>query len=335
MPLWQAVVVAGGIVLLVISIAALPLSDWWVANAITNLRVQLTASGLVVLALGLVLRAPGTALIGAAAVLVNGLIVLNSLRPATAAPPAGAPGTLLRVMSHNLLYSSRDAAALFRQIDRIQPDVLLLQEVGRFWAGALQELRDRFPFGLELPRIDLSSHGHGVVLLSRHPILERDQRSLGAPTVRFAAARLAVGEQRLWVASMHAAKPNGPAALRLQQAQLDEVAAWINERDGPVVLGGDLNATACAPQIRRLLAATGLSLDQQASPSQAFVSTFPAVLPVLGLKLDHILVRGLTIRQARTLPPGGSDHRPVVAEIALPADTPTRRVEQPSAAEVR
>jgi vancomycin resistance protein VanJ len=104
----------------------------------------------------------------------------------------------------------------------------------------------------------------------------------------------------------------------LQQRQLEQLAAWVNAREGPVLLGGDLNATSYAPQVRRLLADTGLALDQQASPSQAFAGTFPASLRMLGLKIDHILVRDITIRRAWTLPAPGSDHRAVVADVSLP-----------------
>jgi endonuclease/exonuclease/phosphatase (EEP) superfamily protein YafD len=314
----QVGLLGGGIVLLLVSMAAAPLATWWIANVITNFRLQLAASGLLLLVLGLLLRMPCVALIATAAVVFNGLLVLERLRPAAAAVGLPATGPVLRLMSLNLLYTSRHAEAVFRQVDRIQPDVLLLQEVGTFWAGAVSALRASFPHRVELPRVSSWPHAHGVLLLSRHPILEADQQTLGGPSIRLAAARLAIGDHALWVASVHAAKPNGRARLALQQSQLEQLAAWVDARAGPVLLGGDLNATPYAPQLGRLLAATGMTLDQQVSPAQAFTSTFPAALPVLGLKLDHILVRGMTIRRAWTLPPAGSDHRAVVADVALP-----------------
>lgn len=309
---------ASGITLLAVSLAATPLSGWWVANLLTNFRPQFALLGLVVLALGLAIRTSHVAAIGAAIVAVNAAVVAAGVWPASSAGASPRAGPVLRVMTLNLLFSNRNADAVFRYVDAVRPDVLLLQEVNAFWADALQRLRDRFPYRVELPRVDAAVTAHGVVLLSRYRILEHDQLLRAPRLAQFAAARIAVEGCSVWVGSVHLVKPTGPVRLALQQRQFEQLATWVNARDGPLVLGGDLNATSYSPQVQRFLAATGLQLDQQAKPSQAFAATYPAALPLLGLKLDHLLVRDVVMPRVWTASPFGSDHRAVVADVVLP-----------------
>jgi len=315
----QGGALGGGIALLLMSLLPSLLGAWWVANVLANLRLQLGVLGLVALLLGIGFQSILLTLLGVASVVLNGAIVLCALRPPRSVAQPLADGPVLRVMTLNLLRKNRDAETVFRQVDQVRPDILLLQEVGRRWASALEGLRAPYPHVLRLPCEGAPFGRHGPLVLSRHPIVGADPQMLGGPTVRFAAARLTIGDHTLWAASVHLTKPSDSAAFALQCRQLEELAAWVNGRQGPLLLGGDLNATSSAPRVVRMLAATGLTLDQHAVPSQAIAGTYPARLPLLGLKIDHILVRGMSVTRAWTLPPTSSDHRGVVAEVALPS----------------
>ncbi|MCU0878609.1 MAG: endonuclease/exonuclease/phosphatase family protein, partial [Pirellulaceae bacterium] len=82
----------------------------------------------------------------------------------------------------------------------------------------------------------------------------------------------------------------------------------------PLVLAGDLNLTEHSPYFRDLLRASGLADTRQGIGIQA--SWSPRV-PLLSLPLDHVLVsRELAVVSRRLGPPLGSDHRPVVVQLA-------------------
>jgi len=318
MELLQAGAISGGLVALLMSLLASLPCAWWVANVLANIRLQLGVLGIACLVLAIGLHNPLLALVGIAVVLLNGVAVVIALRSTRMGSRPDAGGRVLRVMSLNLWCKNRDSGAVLRQLEQVGADILLLQEVGRYWASALEGLGATYPHTLRLPCEGAPFGRHGPLLLSRHPILSADPQTLGGPTVRLAAARLAIGEDAVWIGSVHLIKPGDAAGFTSQCRQLEALAAWVNRRDGPILLGGDLNATATAPGFLRFLAATGLTLDQQAVPSQTLVGTYPACLRLLGVKIDHILVRGITVARAWTLPRCSSDHRGVVAEIVLP-----------------
>jgi vancomycin resistance protein VanJ len=86
------------------------------------------------------------------------------------------------------------------------------------------------------------------------------------------------------------------------------VAADRSER---VVLLGDLNG---ATQDRAFAALTGQMRSVQDVAGDGFGFTWPATFPVV--RIDQILVRGVTAERSWVLPANGSDHRPVAAGLS-------------------
>jgi endonuclease/exonuclease/phosphatase (EEP) superfamily protein YafD len=317
--LLQASVISLGVALILASVMPALLSSWWVANLLANLRLHLILLGGVMATSGLAMRSMPLIILGTSVVAVNALTMVASLPTSTQVSGAIASrGATLRVMTLNLLYSNRDLDALGRCLARVQPDLLLVQEVGRYWATALDDLDVRLPYRLGLLTAGSSDRNHGVMLLSRHPIIDAYQHPLDGVPDRLAAAMLDVDGRSVWAASVHTAKPTTPPGLARQQRQLEELAAWVMAHDGPLVLGGDLNTTLHSAHVQDFIGATGVQVDHRAHPWLGLVSsTFPAALPVLGLKIDHIMVRRLIFRDAWTVACPGSDHRAVVADLEL------------------
>lgn len=117
------------------------------------------------------------------------------------------------------------------------------------------------------------------------------------------------GEEVLLLCILHLA-----LSPRARRRQLDFVAEYIARYDHVIVMG-DLNCGANAPELRRFLARTGL-IDPI-----PHARTFPSWQPLR--KLDHILVsRGLETRQMQVYDFVCSDHLPIGIEIALPETLP-------------
>ncbi|BFO14982.1 hypothetical protein SHKM778_13700 [Streptomyces sp. KM77-8] len=77
-----------------------------------------------------------------------------------------------------------------------------------------------------------------------------------------------------------------------------------------MVLLGDLNGTM---DDRALDGVTSGLRSVQSEAGEGFGFTWPARFPVA--RIDHILVRGVTVASSRVLPATGSDHLPVAAGI--------------------
>ncbi|GGM37949.1 hypothetical protein GCM10007977_044310 [Dactylosporangium sucinum] len=247
-----------------------------------------------------------------------GLVLAAVVVPRTVPRPLPAGGQRLRVMTANVLWERGDMAALLEQAKTDDVDVLALQEANtsdleafdRAGADGLLPFRALHP----APR------GRGTALFSRHPLD-------GEPVVRrcpsgiqqVRATVLVPGAGPVVVESAHPCAPHSGGTGCWARDLADQPAAG----DGPLrVLLGDFNATLDHGPLRRLLR-RGYR-DAAAERGRGLVPTWPfAIVPrplhLLAVTLDHVLVdRRIGVRDVAVRPVPGSDHRAVVAELALP-----------------
>ncbi|NUW31563.1 endonuclease/exonuclease/phosphatase family protein [Nonomuraea sp. SMC257] len=231
--------------------------------------------------------------------------------------PRDAGGAGLRVLSANLLVGSADPAALVALVDRLRPDVLALQEL----TPAAQEGLERAGLSRALPYV-VARPGPGAdgsALYARHRLTP----AAGPPPSTFeqvAGVLELPGGTRVEVVSVH------PCAVHVSETR----PCWRQElealprADGTLrVLAGDFNATLDHLPLRRLLA-SGYR-DAADAAGRGLTPTWPARgwhgLP--GVAIDHVLVpERVSVRGYGVQAPVGSDHRPVLAELALPASWP-------------
>lgn len=150
---------------------------------------------------------------------------------------------------------------------------------------------------------------HGVVLLSRFPILSSAQTLLPKAVPEeeqrgLLEAVIDVDGVAVRVLTTHL-EP-GVTAARLLQAQA--VAAVVERSVEPVVLTGDLNATPDAPEITTL---TTLLADSHVGPAGF---TYPVEAPAV--RIDYVLADG-RFERSEVLSTASSDHVPVLARVLL------------------
>jgi endonuclease/exonuclease/phosphatase family metal-dependent hydrolase len=233
---------------------------------------------------------------------------------------------VLRVATFNIRRGADDGdrvrlRALARSCALLEADVLGLQEVvgGRrqSWyldqgAVVARRTRARHVSGPAVRRGRRRTYGNALVTRGRildHVVLdlprapEREPRSAIVARVRVSELELTVAVTHLqhWP-KRHRHRPHdAPDQLR---AVLDALAV----RPGPRLLLGDLNLEpeAATP----ILAAAGFTRAEHGP-------TFPAGIP--RATLDHVAVDGLVVRRAWVAARAPvSDHRAVVADLALP-----------------
>jgi endonuclease/exonuclease/phosphatase (EEP) superfamily protein YafD len=96
---------------------------------------------------------------------------------------------------------------------------------------------------------------------------------------------------------------------------LKELADVVAALEGPKILLGDLNATLWSPTFVDLLSA-GELVDSQ--PGQGYQPTWPDVLGISLIPIDHVLVSPDVAVLRRSVGPSiDSDHRPVIVEVGL------------------
>jgi len=238
----------------------------------------------------------------------------------------------LRVLSYNIhkciggLDRRYQPQRVAEVISKLEPDVLLLQEVDAHAArsngdrqvdvlGDLVGMRYRTWF----PNVDVRGGGHyGNAILSRYPLIESTNIDL---SIRFKKKRSVLHgvlrvrhdevDRTVHVFNMHLGLARFERRIQLRTF-LDSHPFATLHHDTPVVVGGDLNDVY--GRLGELLQPAGFKGVERRPP------TFPAWGPLR--PLDAIFVRGSVdfVKLARCesdLARRASDHRPLIADVRL------------------
>lgn len=298
----------------------------WALGLVSHFRPHLVAFGFVWTFLALFQRRPVAVAASAALMAINAAPIVPYVTKQPQAI-AAAPVSPLRVMTYNMHGRKTERAAFLDYVQSEQPDVVLLTEVppGYGWLadsiGA--DYRYRYDSQTGLP--------HDLILFSRWPIVDtRTDRSVarGFPVTSYDLCQEDKdGGACVRLVGLHAIAPFGARIAGLHDAQLAVAADQARAAPkGLVIVAGDLNTTPWAPSFRRLLADGGL---RDAALGRSITATWTSRQPIVGLAIDHVLASPqITVQRYEVGPDLGSDHLPVIAELAVPRP-PLATISQP------
>jgi endonuclease/exonuclease/phosphatase (EEP) superfamily protein YafD len=226
---------------------------------------------------------------------------------------AGAPH--LRVMSANLLVDNPRKDELVREILESEADVLLLQELSTEWREALlrSEVAVKYPHHVEKIR----DWPFGIGIYSRLPLEDANVVDVADFPMIHVAVR--VGGEVVHVYDVHTLTPRFPEWVAPWNEQLQAALTAAQSRQEAVIVAGDFNLTPHGAWYGRYRAA-GLR-EAHDERGRGLATTWPnGALSLPEVRLDHAFLRGdvvcTAIREGRG---AGSDHRPVIFDVALVA----------------
>lgn len=272
--------------------------------------------------------------------LLAALLSLSLFSPVASAAPASHPDVPLRVLNYNVhtgigADGALDLARTAAVIRDSRADVVGLEEVDVHW-DARSDFRDQardlarllhmrvfFAPIYDLPPLTEGAprRQYGVAVLSRFPFLRtenhwitrlstQEPNPVPAPAPGFAEAVVLARGVPVHVYTTHLDYRADPA---VRAAQVDDTLRILGDdpRGARQVLLGDLNAEHAAPELAPLW--TKLS-DAWTSAEPGF--TYPADVPAK--RIDFVTVStGIRVHGAQVVDTLASDHRPVVADLAL------------------
>lgn len=285
------------------------LANWWPALDIVNNGLPFLATGCLAL-LGLAFAARSRMLIGAAALLlaVCFAMLLTGLPGASPEAEAGSE-RFLRVATFNLWGRNGHVDRVIKFLDDIDADAVVLEEVRPHHSDLLAKLSARYPHRV--------GEQHGLVILSKHPILAdgRIDRAGRPPRMSLIIrwARLDVNGASVELAGVHLARPFYP---ELQQADILDLTKFAQSRSAPLILAGDFNMAPWTFKLKRFTEATGLGRFSTFQPTWPMHWLGLPLLPLI--PIDNVFASAHFASLGTTMGPRlGSDHRPVIADIAL------------------
>jgi endonuclease/exonuclease/phosphatase family metal-dependent hydrolase len=296
-PVW--IVWAAGVIATALGFTA----PWIFAFDLINAaRPLLAAIAAVLLCAALALRhAPLIRPTAALMLLQAGLLLLPWGRAAERAPdrpPA------LRLMTFDLGAGNDRFDDIADVILGAAPDIVLLQEVSCGAADRLiPKLRPAYPNAY------VSAEGcDGQAILAKRPWLSIGQLTTGTRRPLAASARFQWGDAAF---ALTGARLAGPFAPNEQAIEIEQLRAHLGRQGSAQIVAGALNVTPFTWKFAQLVNA---GFGQHAT----YLPTWPADWPQPAMLMDNVLsTTGIASVRIGTGAPAGSDHRPLIADIAF------------------
>lgn len=237
-------------------------------------------------------------------------------------PPAADHRQALKLFDANVYQNNPSMAGYAAQIRADHPDLVTLEEASPEDEGKLLRagVLARLPF-----RVVVADYGSRTFLIaSRYRLGTAQVEEVDhLPFLVLTSLALPGGPLPLWV--VHTTAPVGPS-WHNWSVELSRIAALVRtRRPTPLLMVGDFNATWGNRGFHQVLD-TGLT-DGAAARGRAWDMTWSQTLyplPPLA-RIDHVLTdSSAVVTRIRTAPGPGSDHREVVASVAVLAG-PARR----------
>jgi endonuclease/exonuclease/phosphatase (EEP) superfamily protein YafD len=251
-------------------------------------------------------------------------------------PGGGAP--TIRVMTCNVKYGRHDIKSLFADIDHYAPDVVLFQDAGGILEG---------PFRDYFRKWHLRSFAQ-YVIAARLPLGEAEVRQISFPGGKLPCLRCQILFEgaSITLYNVHFESPREglnafraarrqpwylpKAILRLdfnvedRLIQAGKICEFVRRESGAVIVAGDLNSPDSS-RVCATLRDAGLH-DAFAEGGRGYGYTYGHYLlqnrlpwlHVSWMRIDHIVMSSqLESRRCWTGTGKASDHRPVIADLAL------------------
>lgn len=238
--------------------------------------------------------------------------------------PVQTTGPSFKVMTFNILYKNEDPDAVAAEILALDADIVGLHELPYPMAQALEaRLGETYPY---------RAIGYFVGLFSRYPIAECEPfRPFHGTGMWAQECRIEIDGKAVTLFNVHlrsppfrGVRPFGlPLSIATQfvnqarDADLQSILNRMQKREGSILLIGDLNLTDRQLAYREL---TGYLQDahRESGWGMGFsYSRLPGILPALW-RIDYVFHSAdMVALSTRAGDFAGSDHRPVMAELAF------------------
>lgn len=276
----------------------------------SHFRLQYLAVSVLLLIPFATMRKPAYALPLVGAAILNGVYVLPWYFGATSVDGV----TTLKILSANVHSSNDEYQRLLDLVGVEQPDVIFLQEFSPAWRDATLSLKGDYPYSYAEPRVD----NFGIALFSRigfDSVQHFDSPPLDYPTI---VATVTLNEESVTLINTHPTIPITQFRFAARNEQINSIADFVSGIDGAVVLSGDFNLSVWCRRYRLLEERAGLRNTRRGF---GVLPTWPTFMPFAMIPIDHVLVSdGIGVIETRTGERIGSDHLPLIVELAVISD---------------
>ncbi len=249
-------------------------------------------------------------LIAAASVLVT--MTAFAVANAWTIGPAPVPkeATRFTVLLFNVWFNNGRLADVREMVERTNADIVVLVETTGRIRDAMQSLSAIYPYKLDC----IGAGRCDIMIFSRARLTPVDIGETSDPDRSpYVTTETDIAGCRMTLIATHMTRPFPNQPYWAQRAQAEEIAASVAAHAGAKLVVGDFNAAPWGYVIQTIASRGGVSVLTGGG------GTWPSILPPqLRIPIDNMLASpGLSFVSRRVLPKLGSDHLPVLGEIAV------------------
>jgi endonuclease/exonuclease/phosphatase (EEP) superfamily protein YafD len=247
----------------------------------------------------------------AAGAVALALVNVGTIAPHWSPRPDGAPlgGDRVRMLFVNVDVSNRDHRRATAYVRALEPDIVGVTELSHAWARALVGVMRGYRYRI----VHIEDDAYGIGLYSQRRLAGRIER-LPADGPATVVARFRLARRPVTLVVTHPHTPFGPHAGGLHQQQLRALARARAAWQARAIVCGDLNTPPWSGPLRSLERRAHLADSHR---GYGFESTWPTWLWLLRTPIDNCLLsKGLLVVERSRGPKLGSDHFPLVIELA-------------------
>jgi endonuclease/exonuclease/phosphatase (EEP) superfamily protein YafD len=230
------------------------------------------------------------------------------------------PSSRLSIVVSNILMTNRSSDRFLAAIREADPDLVLVLEPDDWWADAISELGERYPYSVVHPL----PNTYGIILYSKLRLVDPSVEYLVEPDIPSIHAGVELGTGEIvQLYCVHPRPPRPDSDSDKRDAELILVAKMVKKSGLPSIVAGDLNDVAWS-RTTDLFQQIASALDPRIG--RGFFNTFHAGYFFFRWPLDHLMhTREFRFIDIRRLPNVGSDHFPIYGAVSY---EPEREEEQ-------
>ncbi len=320
-----ALIVLTGL-LLVFTFLSLVHNQYWIFRVFDFPRLQKFFLSIAVLVLVLLVFEPGNDLKW----ILAGLLGLNLVylavqifpftilaKKQVLAAEKDLPDQSIAVMIANVFQDNTNISGCLREIEKTDPDIVLLLETNKRWDEGTREIEKRYPHHVRVPL----ENTYGMLLYSKLELLNPEVKHLveaDIPSIH--TDILLINGQKVRLIALHPTPPvpNENPRSTERDKELLLAADLVKKCKDPVIVIGDLNDVAWSYTTELFLKMSGL-LDPRRG--RGFYNTFHAHHFFMRFPLDHAFISpDFKLKSMRRLKNFNSDHFPIYIHLQYEAN---------------
>jgi len=217
----------------------------------------------------------------------------------------------VRILQSNVLYKNKQYSQVISLVKSEKPDLAVFVEVSEKWMKELAVLKDTFPYSFN----NQDSSNMGTAIYSKLPLENSSIIDLSGDRKTLVTDVKVKGSVFSLIAS-HLYIPTSKQSFKFRNQQLVRLADYLTTVKQPLVALGDWNITMWSPFYKHFISQTKL---KNARYGFGIIPSWPTTFSPLLIPIDQSLVSSdikvLSIRTGRKV---GSDHLPVIQDLAIP-----------------